>query len=441
MFVFGVCLDSRDTFDRHCLPAIAAFGGADATLITSDDHPVAATYNQMLEACLDLEDVEAIVLLRQDVEITDPHFRRKVREAFDADPQLAVLGPGERDRSPVDSVDGRCLVLRPDLAARMRFDAEAFAGPSGYDVDFCYRVRESGGVVAVVAIDVVAHDTTVPADAGLHSAAAVWQGRRAAHVGQTAAARLLNRRPDGTDSWPSAFEDTAPGHDQAPYPGPPGAFQRFTPPDLIDHLPPQAHRVLELGCGAGVLGARIAQAGGLEVTGVEADPRQAQIARALLHEVVELDLNAVTELPFADASFDAIVLDGLLDRVVDPLAVLTMATRCLGPGGKVIATVPNVKHWSVVLPLLVDDRWEYETSSILHPAGLRHFTMAQAADLFHAAGLGDFDVCAAQQVPLEDPDLLEPLVECLAGYGADPDETRVLLNAYDYLLVAGRSPA
>ena len=50
MFVFGVHIASQETFDRHCLPAIASFGGSDATLITSRDTPIARTYNEMLAA-------------------------------------------------------------------------------------------------------------------------------------------------------------------------------------------------------------------------------------------------------------------------------------------------------------------------------------------------------------------------------------------------------
>ena len=64
MFVFGVHIASQETFDRHCLPAIASFGGSDATLITSRDTPIARTYNEMLAASLEMEDVEAVVLLR-----------------------------------------------------------------------------------------------------------------------------------------------------------------------------------------------------------------------------------------------------------------------------------------------------------------------------------------------------------------------------------------
>lgn len=100
VFVFGVCIDAQEVFDRHCLPAISAYGGSDATLLTSRDTPIAATYNAMLDACTGMPDVEAVVLLRENVDITDPDFVTKVRAAFAADPRLAVLGPARRSSGP-----------------------------------------------------------------------------------------------------------------------------------------------------------------------------------------------------------------------------------------------------------------------------------------------------------------------------------------------------
>ncbi len=430
MFVFGVCIDSQEVFDRHCLPAIAAFGGSDATLITSTDKPIASTYNQMLAASLEMDDVEALVLLRQDTQIADPRFLAKIRAAFADDDKLAIIGPtGRREGHPVDSVDDSCMILAPHLAARLRFDADAFAGPSGYDVDFCFRAREQGYRIARRPLDVVRHDPHADSADSYRSAAAVWQGRSATDL----RAQLLRRiaaRP--------AAEPADAGLGSAP---PPEGGYDLSHLELIEHLPTRVRRVLDVGCGAGARGLAIKQATGAHVTGVEHGHAAAQLARTRLDEVHEVDLTGVTaagQLPWHPAPYDVIVLADVLSRVSDPDGLLALLVPHLAPDGRVIATIPNVKHWSVVLPLLLHDRWEYQAAGPLHFSNLRFFTMVEIAGVLRRAGLGTFDTCAAQQLPLEDEERLTPLLEAVAAYGGDADEARTLLNAYQYVVVARR---
>lgn len=456
MFVFGVHIDSQEVFDRHCLPAIAAFGGADATLITSPDTPIAGTYNQMLQASLEMDDVEAIVLLRQDVEITDPRFLTKVREAFARDPELAVIGPvggqgvttlrwwqapkwfgrlgtpqgtftGVNEAHDVDCVDGLCMILRADLAARIRFDDIAFTGRSGYDVDLCFRVREAGLRVAVEPIEVVRHGNAHDDDESFRSAAAAWQGKRADALRLRMLERIAARTEPGAgaDSELGSVPTTQAGFD----------LER---PELIEHLPARVDRVLDVGCGAGTRGLAMKQASGAHVTGIEHGTRAAAMARTRLDEVHEIDLAVADELPWQPAPYDVIVLADVLTRLADPEAVLRLLVPHLRPDGVVILTVPNVKHWSVLLPLLLHDRWEYQAAGPLQHGSLRFFTMVEIAGLLRAVGLGTFDTCAAQLLPLDDESRLDPLLAAVQEYGVDAQEARTLLNSYEYVIVARR---
>lgn len=434
MFVFGVFIDSQEVFDRHCLPAVAAFGGPDATLITSPDTPIAGTYNQMLAASLELDDVEAIVLLRQDVEIADPRFLTKVRGAFARDPKLAVIGPvggqGVDKAHDVERVDGLCMILRPDLAARLRFDDVTFTGRSGYDVDFCFRVREAGLRVAVEPIDIVRHgDAAHPVDDddSFRSAAAAWQGKRANALRNTLLERIAARTEHGrpADCELGGVPTLASGYD-------------LEHPELIEHLPARVERVLDVGCGSGTRGRSIKQASGAHVTGIEHNAIAAQLARTRLDEVHETDLATARELAWQPAPFDVVVLADVLARLADPESVLRLLVPHLTPDGVVILTVPNVRHWSVLLPLLLQDRWEYQAAGPLQYGTLHFFTMVEIASLLRGVGLGTFDTCAAQQVPLDDESRLHPLLTAIEAYGADSAEARTLLNAYQYVVVARR---
>lgn len=427
MFVFGVFVDSPEVFERHCLPGIAAHGGADATLITSGDLPVAATYNQMLDAAGDLGDVEAVVILRQDVTLADPGFREKVRAAFASDDTLSVLLPADTrgGADPLAAADGACLVLHPRLLTRVRFD-EALTGTHGHALDLCRRVRDAGERVSVASIAVAPHADAATASA--RSAAVVSQGQHARRVGREVLTRVLARHDDpaGRPAGPAAGAARRASE----------AFIAFDHPELIAHLPSDAHRVLDLGCGAGTLGAAIASGTGAHVVGVTDQPAQANLARTRLADVALAHLDETTTLPFDRGSFDVVVAAGLLERLADPAHALELAAAYLRPGGRIVATVPNVKHWSVVLPLLVQDRWEYTDTGLLARSSLRFFTMVEAAAMFRAAGFGGFEVCAANQIPLGDPAQLEPLRACLQAYGVDGEEAGTLLDSYGYLVVA-----
>src|SRR6185437_13062414 len=58
---------------------------------STDNTSIFTAYNEMLDAFAELPDLEAVVLLHDDVELRDEAFTRTVREAL-TDPDVAVLG-------------------------------------------------------------------------------------------------------------------------------------------------------------------------------------------------------------------------------------------------------------------------------------------------------------------------------------------------------------
>jgi SAM-dependent methyltransferase len=90
-------------------------------------------------------------------------------------------------------------------------------------------------------------------------------------------------------------------------------------------------RILDIGCGPGVLAKRLAD-GGAAVTGI--DPGAAALAKA--RDAVPGGEN----LPFDDASFDGAVMLNALHHVPDPAAALVEAARVLVPGGLLVVVEP-----------------------------------------------------------------------------------------------------
>ena len=78
--------------------------------------------------------------------------------------------------------------------------------------------------------------------------------------------------------------------------------------------------------------------GGLVLLGMNA----AELAaNPLASEYVLQDLNRDAELPFADASFDAVTCCVSIDYLVRPVEVLREAARVLRPGGVLVLTFSN----------------------------------------------------------------------------------------------------
>ena len=99
--------------------------------------------------------------------------------------------------------------------------------------------------------------------------------------------------------------------------------------------------VLDVGCGAGMDTLVAAQMVGADgyVTGIDMTPDMAAKAR---RSAAEMGLANVTivdgsaeELPFADAGFDVVISNGVIDLIPDKEAVFSEIARVLRPGGRI----------------------------------------------------------------------------------------------------------
>jgi len=88
-------------------------------------------------------------------------------------------------------------------------------------------------------------------------------------------------------------------------------------------------RVLDVGCGTGIVG-RLFQAAGAEVLGVDPDERMAAQARA---GGLEVEVARIEEWEPAGATFNMVVA-GQAWHWIDPVAGARTAGRALGPGGR-----------------------------------------------------------------------------------------------------------
>ena len=200
MIAFGCAISSPWLYDRYARPGIALAAEAGSPVYAhSMSGSIARSYNLLLDRAAECADLEALVLVFQDAEITDRSLCEKVRATL-ADPDVGVVGcvgstgattaawwegsvtwdafvasspqlaesvpagitshgdqlraattPGE-----VTTVCGFVMALSPWAVRTVRFD-ESLDPLYGYDADYCAQVRARGRKVRAADIGAVFH--------------------------------------------------------------------------------------------------------------------------------------------------------------------------------------------------------------------------------------------------------------------------------------------
>jgi SAM-dependent methyltransferase len=179
----------------------------------------------------------------------------------------------------------------------------------------------------------------------------------------------------------------------------PGSYFGKVRREIEPLLPESVATVLEIGCGSGgTMGwlrtvRHIAYAAGVEMM-----PTAGETARANFDDVEISDVNAA-RLEFRADKFDLIIALDVLEHVPDPLHTLRRLRNKLLPNGVVIASIPNVAHYQVSVPLLFRGRWEYSDEGLLDRTHLRFFTEKTALSLFRDCGFSIVKVEYTKQFP------------------------------------------
>jgi len=161
---------------------------------------------------------------------------------------------------------------------------------------------------------------------------------------------------------------------------PEGYFTR-TRVEMLDYIPCDAQRILDVGCGEGAYGSLIKQSRKAEVWGAELYKAAANVARKRIDKVLTGDfLQQIYLLP--DGYFDCIVFNDVLEHFVDPFSILSEIKAKLSRHGVVVCSVPNVRSFYVLKQLLVQKDWKYQDAGVLDRTHLRFFTEKSLTDMF-----------------------------------------------------------
>ena len=159
---------------------------------------------------------------------------------------------------------------------------------------------------------------------------------------------------------------------------------RFSRDHLFIEEARKYRSILECGCSTGFLSRQLA-AGGSRVVGIEIDSEAADQARQFCARVLSLDLNLPDWSKAVGEQFDLVTYGDVLEHLLDPQAVLHETKNVLGPGGRVLISLPNIAYWTMRVKLLLG-RFEYESMGLLDYTHLRFFTVQTARKLIEQAG-------------------------------------------------------
>jgi len=154
--------------------------------------------------------------------------------------------------------------------------------------------------------------------------------------------------------------------------------------DFIVEMIAPGTRVLDIGCGDGLLIERLFRDKGCDARGIEID--MAAVTRAVSHGLPVMQGDADLDLAhYPDGAFDYVVLSRTLQAVERPREVLRQMLRI---SSRAVVSFPNFGHWQVRWQLLSGGRmpmtatWDrpwHETPNI-HPCTVADFFALCAAE-------------------------------------------------------------
>lgn len=172
--------------------------------------------------------------------------------------------------------------------------------------------------------------------------------------------------------------------------------------EILPHLPASCDRILDIGCGEGRVAASIVRerdvtwTGGVELIPEAAAQAETRLDRVWTGAIEDADLEA--EIP--PGSLNLILCLDVLEHLVDPWAVVSRLSPLLAPGGRLIVSVPNIRHWRFIRNLLLKGDFHYTDAGLLDRTHLRFFVRETAEALATCGGLalhGSFDTRSYDQ--------------------------------------------
>lgn len=285
----------------------------------------------------------------------DPFFKMdgyKELEELDAAAEKLYVAVSANLR-PVSILEDYCLLIKREAVEELGTWDESFPLRYFEDVDYSYRMLKAGLKLAVAANIFVHHEKSRTFEAlGIDNVEAVRMQ-----------VDLFKEKWGFDCIYCTCLRN--------------GLLQ------FIDMNKPEL-AVLDIGCAAGTNLCSIkARRPDAKLCGIEIVPEVALLAS--LYGDIRNDDIEMCDIDEWIGSFDYIVMGDVIEHLRDPWTALKRVKKLLKPGGKVIASIPNIMNAITIYEILAG-KFEYTDAGVLDRTHLRFFTKAEIAKLFSQAG-------------------------------------------------------
>jgi len=149
------------------------------------------------------------------------------------------------------------------------------------------------------------------------------------------------------------------------------AFYHSVRVEMVDFLPSEYSKVLEIGCNEGNF--RQFASKHSEYWGIEPFEEAANVAKTKMDKVlVGFYDEIVSEIP--DNYFDLVIAFDVIEHMEQPWSFLQSIKRKMTANASIVLSIPNVRYYGNLKELLYKKDWKYSDSGILDITHLRFFT-------------------------------------------------------------------
>ena len=152
---------------------------------------------------------------------------------------------------------------------------------------------------------------------------------------------------------------------------------------IFDILPNDTKKILEIGTGSGAMANAYKKLNAdVNYVGVEIDPEYKALSDRYCNTVYLENFESASDSLLHEADdADFIIFSDVLEHMYDPWKVLKNLSERIPKHCRILASIPNIQHWSIQMRLLNGD-FEYADSGLLDRTHVRFFTRKTMIQLF-----------------------------------------------------------
>lgn len=205
-------------------------------------------------------------------------------------------------------------------------------------------------------------------------------------------------------------------------------------PNLIDYInepKTKQFNVLEIGCDCGATLLEIHNIfPNCSVYGIELNPVSANIASHIA-DIKIANIEDSVDL-WDNIKFDYILFGDVLEHLHNPSDVINNCRYILNAGGKIISSIPNLMHYSVLYQLINGD-FTYKDTGLLDKTHIHFFTYNEILRLFKNNKYKIINIKAINNVNTEVKDVTDFINELTE---LSTHKNKLFFEAYQYVTLA-----